>query len=908
MTRSISRDSFNESKQYLGVHLQQGRVILDSDWNEGQDIMATLAQRLGQDAFGDGVLGEGFEIQPVIPSPWISDGVYANTYIQAGLPVAQRFPPTAPFDAFDSTEGWALSGQGKLRTSRDMPYQGKTFLRVSDHAPSLTLTKTLSSTVDLSSFQFAHFRFRLNQTFSFPPPPPNPPPPGDARFFIEDANGNRNTWRITGLWNAKDMWAPAAVLPLDLRFSIVDLDLLPAFRSRPYITTLVSVGATPVTWAVTAGSLPAGVTLTPQTDTSYLQLTGTPTANGSSTFAITATSAAGSVTRTFTLRVQDLPAGFEPLEYASLAEDVVSRWNAIKLRTTRIVASTGNAGPGANLAAIKKYGFQVFQSTPSLVWDFDALYLSNRSAVNALAANNIVVGGSLRQYITNYLQNIAAIRDIPMLGEDAVPLLPVVLNTFRGKAHIAADGLMSTQPDEQLYSAQADPNDPPLTTPTGTLLRKDLVYLDVWCEDVTYIEDPELREIGLGGPDSATRKRLRHRVRISEGGVLPPSGVGRGTLATLGSYADRANRLYRVEVDTSGDLGAATIRWSDDNASTIQRVIETIPPGATKVKVEDASQFQPGDFILIRKEHGAEEHRIVAVSGNAITLQQATGAQLALLPAAVQPGFTTFALADHPRIQRWNGFRVPLSIDPNDSTLSTTISLSHGVQLQFGGRALLKGDVWTFRARYLAGDVASGIDPVSRIETLDFAPAEGVLHRYLPLAMLLRDPTAHEPARVMRVRDLRPRAGRIVYHEGSFAFSDLSGATAVLGSEVAMGQTSGNKTFLCVWTGNLNVATPGAVVALDVRFYGNDVGDPSQPNVGDVISGHARILCPAAQNDDQTSIVFVGGNDDQQLFNSEIVMARAYLSIVSGSSTASVSGTLKIIELRNRLLSIDDIL
>ena len=33
MTRAISRDSFDELKQYIGVHLQQGRVILDSDWN-----------------------------------------------------------------------------------------------------------------------------------------------------------------------------------------------------------------------------------------------------------------------------------------------------------------------------------------------------------------------------------------------------------------------------------------------------------------------------------------------------------------------------------------------------------------------------------------------------------------------------------------------------------------------------------------------------------------------------------------------------------------------------------------------------------------------------------------------------------------------------------------------------------
>src|SRR6185436_11994665 len=121
MTRAISRDSFNELKQYLGVYLQQGRVILDADWNEGQDIMAGMARRLGQDAFRDGVVGEGFDIRPVVPMPWGSQYQFAMFQYelvtgQGGLPFLFNFPSTQPLDAFDSMDGWALSPSGgKLR-------------------------------------------------------------------------------------------------------------------------------------------------------------------------------------------------------------------------------------------------------------------------------------------------------------------------------------------------------------------------------------------------------------------------------------------------------------------------------------------------------------------------------------------------------------------------------------------------------------------------------------------------------------------------------------------------------------------------------------------------------------------------------------------------------------------------
>ena len=69
MVRAVSRESFDELKNYLGVYQQQGRVILDADWNESQDIAVSYVRRLGREALGEGSPNRGFAIDPVFPPP-----------------------------------------------------------------------------------------------------------------------------------------------------------------------------------------------------------------------------------------------------------------------------------------------------------------------------------------------------------------------------------------------------------------------------------------------------------------------------------------------------------------------------------------------------------------------------------------------------------------------------------------------------------------------------------------------------------------------------------------------------------------------------------------------------------------------------------------------------------------------
>ena len=75
----------------------------------------------------------------------------------------------------------------------------------------------------------------------------------------------------------------------------------------PYAFTIQAAGSPPPSFAVTSGSLPAGLTL--DRDGS---LHGTPSSEGSSSFAVTATNAVGSATSTYALRVVGLPASTAP--------------------------------------------------------------------------------------------------------------------------------------------------------------------------------------------------------------------------------------------------------------------------------------------------------------------------------------------------------------------------------------------------------------------------------------------------------------------------------------------------------------------------------------------------------------------------------------------------------------------
>jgi hypothetical protein len=873
LTRAISRESFSEINNYLGVYLQQGRPILDADWNENQDIAVSFMRRLGRETLGDGSPNRGFAIDPVLPPPpslllesvdtsgmtpeealaaiigaCFADLVTLSMYLIFGPLLFFLDVPGEELDGFESLDGFELSSpQGQLRIGRDRPYAGDGFLRLSGHPGTVTVTRTLDAVKDLSEFELATFRFRQSHQS-----------PGPIKFFLEDENGNRSVWERTNPALAQDVWLAGFVTPLDISFRIVTQSLPPAIRDQSYNVDLFTyAGTAPMTWEISAGALPAGLTVQANgsgEDTRQGRIGGTPTADGTSTFTVKVTDNAGETTeKEFSLEVR--ATGKETLRLPSAAEIL-----------SRIGKSEAPTGTPADLTAILRYGFELYQDGANpLVWDLDDLRLGSSAIQEKAARNNFIIRGSELIRVINQLTLMTALnasdsdQDGGSDGTESNELqnLLDLLNTdldlsepdVESAGRMYVDGLPCLQVEDVLYSDQADPNDDDLGPPPAGTVRKDTVYLDVWTEPVTYVQDPAIREVALGGPDTATRERVRQRVRVAQGGETPRgNGIGRGTLATEGSYTGRANHLYRVEIDTPGDIGGqATFRWSHENAATIQRVIEPVPPGSRQVVVEDAAAFHKGDKVLIRKEFGEEEHEVDSVFANVIGLVDATGGQLANLPAAGKvPGFTTFLLADRPMVQRWNAFRRPIPADPADATVSDAIELDDGVRIRFGGHGMRSGDYWNFTTRYLAGDETSGIDPVTRIQRLGFQRARGVIHHYATLAVLTRDGDSDEPDKIFTVEDRRPRVGNV-----STAFAPLRDLTALTGTATAhlgglrLPAGARDSKLLVFWSGDLFLQDPppaDATLTMRVSFYSDEMTDPAaEPDKGKIQDRDASV-------------------------------------------------------------------
>jgi hypothetical protein len=889
MTRAISRDAFDELKNYLGVYLQQGRVVLDADWNENQDIAVSFLRRLTREALGDGSPNTGFAISPAFPPPLEAPQIHINTggdpinaiaqligaclvdilfiaveFIFGSIPFFLSFPGFV-LDDFEQLGGWSITPNiGNLRLGQDRPYRGRSFLRLSGHTANVLteIAKTLPNAIDISAFETATFRFRLNQQVT-----------GDYKFFLEDVDGNRTIYLLSNPAFAKEFWMSGFAAPLNASFHLLTSAVFPGFSTKSYESPLATFGGTlPSTWSIQGG--PPWLIVEPDDDTEKNTIAGKlrsdpnvnggdipPGSNGTYTFTVTANDADGNASsRQYTLKVSDPPDSSDP---GALLGMLLQALGLIlgDLFPVLMQPRVSNNGAPADLTRIKKYGFNVYQDAQPLVWDFDDLELGSVALQRVIGENNFIIRGSEFGPFLNTVALISLLQgagdiiddddggngdddggDLDPLTQNLLDLLnndfDILQPSIEHAGKMFVGGLPCVQISDQLYSEQADPNDP-LLAPPQTGQRTDTVYLDVWTDAVTYIEDPAIRELALGGPDTSTRLKIRQRVRVNQGGGIPTGdGRGLGTLATAGTYTGTANRFYRVEIDGAGDIGTATFQWSDDNASTLARVIEPIPPGSTRVVVEDASAFQQDDRILIRKEFGSERHIIASVFSNVITLQQQTGDQLALMPAARDPSFTTFALADHPMVQRWNDYGVPIPPDPSDPTISAAIPLNDGVQLRFGGRAMVVSDYWNFRTRFLAGDEAAGIGGDARIEPLSFQSPKGVIHHYAALATFVRDATATEPQKIGVITDRRQRAGNASTTAGPIADIQLADDTLQLAGGMTLPVIPNDSKVVVFLTATLFMSArldPDTKLTVQVSFYNDKMTNPeTEPDNGKI--------------------------------------------------------------------------
>jgi len=350
------------------------------------------------------------------------------------------------------------------------------------------------------------------------------------------------------------------------------------------------------------------------------------------------------------------------------------------------------------------------------------------------------------------------------------------------------------QPDLVYQTTSAGAVVSPLPLPASGSFQ---VYLDVWERVITYAEDDSIREVALGGPDTAARSKVVWQVKFnpasSDCGTPPPSSP-RGWLQARAkqtsastnpciinpnaSYTGPENQLYRVEINRPGVAGtvsgtSATFKWSRENGS----VVYPIESGGGTATVVLESLGRDDRFGL------AEGSLVEAQDDRSVLLNNTPGT---LLPVqGIDPTTLTVTLKGtpdasvggdetlHPLLRRWD----QTGGDPaqNGLTLDTDncafiqegqwLTLEDGVQIQFQPadpvqsppsnptppvNQYLAGDYWLIPARTATGDVEwpkvtdahGNPETDANGNTIPVAlPPHGITHYYAPLAVVTTSAT-----------------------------------------------------------------------------------------------------------------------------------------------------------------------
>lgn len=363
---------------------------------------------------------------------------------------------------------------------------------------------------------------------------------------------------------------------------------------------------------------------------------------------------------------------------------------------------------------------------------------------------------------------------VPLNDLNAFNITGVTANDFTIQAgHLYVNGMLvindgttfNTQPYRRAEGEAVSP-------PSAGNTRTDLVYLEVWRQHVTALEEPTIREKALNIPDTTTRLRTLWRVHLRPNvgsadcddaipNFPPPPTAAQLTnsvsLAALpedpcviapdGGFRLLENRLLRVEIHKGSNMaGGPTAKWSAENAAVVYGIA-----GINPLTIVSGGNPQPGlrltltqqardQFLslstndLVEIVSGEDEIRgMPGVLGRVHERISATLYDILLNPGEVIPSaylatplpqsLYTAGLTDF-KVRRWDGLIDDLSVT---SALGNT-----GVSVTFASvNPAHSGDYWVFAGR--TANVASADES---IEKLTNAPPHGVPRHYARLALI----------------------------------------------------------------------------------------------------------------------------------------------------------------------------
>lgn len=303
-----------------------------------------------------------------------------------------------------------------------------------------------------------------------------------------------------------------------------------------------------------------------------------------------------------------------------------------------------------------------------------------------------------------------------------------------------------------------------------------LVYLDVWEQLVTYMEDPAIREVALGGPDTTVRVQVRWQVRMlavdpANGTVAGcrdardklTAGLARGSLPRLAAWAKKdvaddhcavnpdsayrghENQLYRVEIHDPGVLANGdkpSFKWSRENGSVLFPLLEAVAPTGEEsftvtlahlgrdehlgLKVNDWVELVTDTYVVLNQHEALLKVKAIDVDEGTVTL----GGKSTLSTGSARYAF----------LRRWDqrrdvSDRGVVLVKEASATAGAAITLEDGVTIEFKADGDYRtGDYWLIPARVATGDVEwPAADAAGLVPAL---PAREVEHHYALLGVL----------------------------------------------------------------------------------------------------------------------------------------------------------------------------
>jgi hypothetical protein len=309
-----------------------------------------------------------------------------------------------------------------------------------------------------------------------------------------------------------------------------------------------------------------------------------------------------------------------------------------------------------------------------------------------------------------------------------------------------------------------------------------LVYLDVWERHITILDDPDIREVALGGADTCTRTKIVWQVKVSAlKDVLEknralnsdkiqrllkekfqPENRGRmkvrikqpandeSEISAKGpeaGYRGLENHLYRVEIHQGSERRRPTFKWSRENGSVafpIRKLegkivtLKTFGMDGTKSLCEgDFVEIENDDYVLQNRTERLLEIEKIDRNNLKVFLRKSPESEVGTQPEK------------HALLRRWDHKKDGLKLDGGAVLLKENVwlDLENGIQVFFEGRGQTyrRGDYWLIPAR----TVTHNIEWPGTSANPESIPPHGVMHHYAPLAIISR------VNKTFRVRDCR---------------------------------------------------------------------------------------------------------------------------------------------------------